>query len=210
MPRENIRVVWEVAEDEAMTQVVAEGTVIATPELAHSVHVDVPGLRPDRWYFYRFHAGGESSPIGRTRTTPRRNVLPQSMKFGFVSCQHYEAGYYTAYDHLRNEDPDLIAHLGDYIYEGPGKEGRVRRHTGPLLRELDDYRNRYALYKSDEMLQAAHAACPWIVTWDDHEVANNYAAHVPALANEPPGFLTRRANALHEHLNGEEVRVDGL
>lgn len=204
MPHANVQVRWQVASDEAMTKVVAEGTAIATPELAHSVHVEVPGLAPDRWYFYRFDAAGEASPVGRARTSPKKLDLPDRLRFAFASCQHYESGYYTAYEHMLKEDLDLVAHLGDYIYEGPGKTTAFRVHVGPLLRELVDYRNRHAQYKTDLALQAAHAMCPWLVTWDDHEFANNCAGAISEKPDDDPtAYLFRRAasyQAFYEHM----------
>jgi alkaline phosphatase D len=201
---EPVEVSWQVCDDEAMTKVVQKGTTIATPDWAHSVHVEVTGLRPDRWYWYQFKAGNETSPKGRTRTLPAANSTPERLKIAFASCQHYEAGYYTAYEHMAREGLDLILHLGDYIYEGAARDGFVRRHNSGELFTLDDYRNRYALYKADAALQAAHAAAPWLVTWDDHEVDNNYASLIPQ--RTPRGrisFAQRRANAYkayYEHM----------
>jgi alkaline phosphatase D len=204
MPAESIEVGWEVAHDEGFSKSVANGTAVVTPDLAHSVHVEVPGLEPDRWYFYRFHAAGETSPVGRARTTPAAGVVAERLRFAFASCQHFETGWYTAYQHMAAEDLDLIAHLGDYIYEGAGTDKKVRKHVGPLLHELADFRNRHAQYKTDPMLQAAHAKCPWLVTWDDHEVANNYADRIPDREKETPeGLLTKRINgyqAYYEHM----------
>lgn len=219
MPRENINVDWQVSDDEAMTKIVARGTAVATPELAHSVHVEVTGLQPGRWYFYQFHGAGGDSPKGRVRTAPQADELPERLRFAFASCQHWESGLYTAYQHMMQESLDLIAHLGDYIYEQAGKADRVRMHVGPLLKELDDYRNRHAQYKTDKFLQAAHAMCPWIVTWDDHEVANNYAASISEKPDESPEqLLAKRANAYrayYEHMplrsaqipNGPDCRL---
>ena len=141
-----------------MRQIVKKGSETATAEWAHSVHVEVDGLEPDRWYWYRFTTGGAESPVGRTRTLPLAASAPDRFRFAFVSCQNYEQGLFTAYDHLSHEDVDLIFHLGDYIYEGAGADGRVRKHAGPKLATLEHYRNRYAQYKSDPHLQAAHAA----------------------------------------------------
>ena len=194
---------WEVAADDAFRQVVRSGTAVADPRLAHSVHVEVSGLSPDRWYWYRFAAGDDESGTGRARTMPAPDSSPDRLAFSFASCQHFETGYYTAYEHLAAESPDLVFHLGDYIYEGAANP-RVRAHQGGELRTLDGYRNRYALYRTDADLQAAHAACPWTVTWDDHEVDNNYAGAVsedPAVGRE--GFLERRAaayQAYYEHM----------
>jgi alkaline phosphatase D len=175
MVAEPVEVAWQVAEDEAMTRVVRAGTATASAAWAHSVHVEVEGLRPDRWYWYRFKAGGEISPIGRTRTLPPAAQAAERLRFAFVSCQKYEVGFFTAYEHLAREDNDLVVHLGDYIYEKSDGNGAVRPHGTAEIYTLDDYRARYAIYKTDAALQAAHAAAPWIVTWDDHEVSNNYA-----------------------------------
>ncbi|KPJ76147.1 MAG: hypothetical protein AMS19_13345 [Gemmatimonas sp. SG8_23] len=168
---------WEVAHDEGFSRVVDRGRVTCVPELGFSAHVDVRGLEPDRWYFYRFTLPGASSPIGRLRTTPPAGTQ-QPLDFAFVSCQHWEHGLYTAYKHLAREDLSLVAHLGDYIYERATVEGQVREHPAYEPVSVEEYRARYALYKSDPALQAAHAAFPWIVTWDDHEVDNNYAGLV--------------------------------
>src|SRR5690606_35086387 len=123
---------------------------------------------------YRFQAGDAESVVGRTRTLPEPGTMPESLRFAFASCQHYETGLFTAYEHMAADELDLVLHLGDYIYEKGGREGLVRRHVGQELATLDDYRIRHAQYRSDPLLQAAHARCPWLVTWDDHEVDNNY------------------------------------
>lgn len=204
MPAEAVEVGWQVAEDEQMTRIVRSGTTVATPDWAHSVHVEVTGLEPNRWYWYRFRAGSEISPTGRSRTMPAAGDLADRLKFAFASCQHFEDGYYTAYDHMAREELDLIVHLGDYIYEGKAREDRPRKHVGDELNSVDDYRNRHALYKTDTFLQQAHRLFPWIVTWDDHEVDNNYANAI----SEEPGvsaetLLARRARAYqayYEHM----------
>ena len=168
---------WEVAEDEQFARVVKKGRATAAPELAFSIHVDVTGLEADRWYFYRFTTADAMSMVGRLRTTPPAGVATPLM-FGVVSCNHWEAGYYTAYGHLAREPRlDLVTHLGDYIYEyGPSENpNSPRRHASTEVRTLDQYRARYAQYKSDPNFQAAHARCPWEIVWDDHEVDNNYA-----------------------------------
>lgn len=204
MPLEVVEVKWEVATDEGMRRVVKKGTTLATPQLGHSVHVEVEGLKPDRWYWYRFTAGDARSPIGRTRTTPLLESTPEQLRFAFASCQHFEAGLYTAYEHMVKEPLDLIVFLGDYIYEGPGRNGQVRKHTGPEITELEHYRNRYAQYRSDPHLRAAHALCPWMVVWDDHEVDNNYAGAISEQENVTPDqLLLRRAaayQAFYEHM----------
>jgi alkaline phosphatase D len=182
--------------------VVDKGRTDAVPELAHSVHVEVEGLRPGREYFYRFRTGAEDSPVGRTRTAPRPNERVDKVRFAFASCQNWQNGLYTAYGHMAEEDLDLVVHLGDYIYEG-GVGAGVRPHNGPEIRSIADYRNRHALYKSDANLQAAHSAFPWIATWDDHEVENNYADETPENPLDIPTHMARRAaayQAYYEHM----------
>lgn len=196
MANEDVRVGWQVSEDDGFNTVVASGEAAAPTALAHSVHVEASGLRPHRWYFYRFRAGAELSPVGRFRTAPAATDLPARLRFAFASCQHYETGLFTAYEHMSREDLDLVVHLGDYIYEGPGREGQVRSHVGGEIMTIDDYRVRHALYKTDPYLQKTHAAFPWILTWDDHEVDNNYAdrfsEHADVSADD---LLTRRSHA---------------
>jgi alkaline phosphatase D len=194
---------WEVAEDEAFRKVVAKGSATASPELAHSVHVDASGLRPDRSYWYRFMLGDAVSPVGRTRTAPPRDALPSMLRVAVASCQHWEFGHYAAHRHIAAAAPDLVAFLGDYIYEwGPYQ----LRHPSRAIRSdesftLAQYRARYAQYKSDPDLQSAHHAAPWIVTWDDHEVANDYAGDIDERLSGD--FAARRAaayQAFYEHM----------
>ena len=158
---EEIDVRWEIAEDDAFRRIARSGWAVADPRLAHSVHVEIEGLGSDRWYWYRFAAGDYESAPGRTRTMPSATSEPSRLGFAFASCQHYETGYFTAYEHLAREQPDLVFHLGDYIYEGAANP-RVRAHRGGELTRLDDYRNRYALYRTDRDLQGAHAVAPWV------------------------------------------------
>ena len=111
---------WEVAEDEAFRKIAAKGSATASPHLAHSVYVDATGLRPDRWYWYRFMLGDAVSPVGRTRTAPANDVMPARLRLAVASCQHWEFGHYAAHRHVAQAAPDLVAFLGDYIYEwGP-------------------------------------------------------------------------------------------
>jgi len=195
MPSRPVKVGWEMATDPAMRKVVRSGSVDARPEWAHSVHVDARGLEPARWYWYRFKAGSALSPVGRTRTAPGTNASPESLRFAFASCQDWQAGYYPAYQRMAEEDLDLVVHLGDYIYEYGPQPGGPRLHDGPEVSSLESYRNRHALYHTDPALQAAHAAFPWVVTWDDHEVDNNYADEAAEDGATPEAFLRRRANA---------------
>lgn len=211
MPRENVEVSWELAEDEGMKNVVKTGTSVATPDLAHSVHVEVDGLKPDRWYWYRFRCGDAETKIARTRTLPLASADPDQMRMAFASCQHWESGYYTAYQHMAKEDLDLIFHVGDYIYEGGKDKGHTREHANGRCETLSDYRIRHAQYKTDEHLQAAHRLCPWFVTWDDHEVANNYAGPYPERTLAPSlKFLERRAGAYKAYYEHMPLRARSL
>ena len=195
---------WEIAHDDAFKQIAAQGTATALPELGHSIHVDVDGLEPDRWYWYRFMMGDAVSPVGRTRTAPAADALPSHLHFAFASCQHWEFGHYAAHRHIASMAPDLVVFLGDYIYEwGPYQSSHPDTPTGRDIESftLADYRLRYAQYKSDPHLQASHHAAPWIVTWDDHEVANDYADTRDERLDTQ--FLTRRAaayQAFYEHM----------
>jgi alkaline phosphatase D len=202
MPPEVLPVDWEIATDERMKSVVQHGTAYATPEWAHSLHVEPSGLDPGREYWYRFQSGGVRSPTGRTRTAPTAGAPLDRLKLGLVNCQHYEQGYFTAYRYLVADAPDLIVHVGDYIYEGNSVH-KVRHHNMPVAFTLDDYRARHALYKTDQNLASAHAAAPWLVTWDDHDVANDYANDVSEDDDDPQLFLARRAaayQAYYEHM----------
>lgn len=203
MPAVAIPVQWKISTDDQMTQVVQQGVVQAVPEWGHAVHVVVENLSPDQWYWYQFQVGEITSPIGRTRTLPASGFQVESLKFAYVSCQHYEYGHYTAYQHLAEESLDVVFHLGDYIYEGKPKSGRPRQHVGPNPVDLNTYRWRYALYKSDPQLQAAHAAFPFICIWDDHEVENDYAHDESQDFADPVLFRRRRQagyQAYYEHL----------
>lgn len=212
-PDQAYEVHWRIASDSNMLQEVQSGMAMASPELGHSVHVEVEGLEPGRWYWYEFRAGSEESQRGRTRTADAAGAQLEKLRFAFASCQHYETGYYTAYRHMVAEDLEVVFHLGDYIYEGgPSAEERPRKHNSPEIMTLDDYRNRYALYKMDEDLQAAHAAFPWIVTWDDHEFDNNYAADIPEEKGpmEHEAFLARRAAAYQVYYETMPLRRSAL
>jgi alkaline phosphatase D len=189
--RGSVQVDWEIASDEGMKRVVRRGSTMATPEFGHSVHADVDGLDANRWYWYRFKAGSASSPIGRTKTAPSRAT--DRIRFAFASCQNFQSGFYTAYQNMIREDIDAIVFLGDYIYETDAVG--ARRVTIPESKTLETYRARYAVYKSDANLREAHRLFPWILTWDDHEVQDNYAGLAPKDAQPKEEFQKRRAAA---------------
>ncbi|MEV2276839.1 alkaline phosphatase D family protein [Nocardiopsis sp. NPDC049922] len=205
MPDWRVPVQWQVSEDERFRRITATGTVVTEPDQAHAVHVEVEGLRPGAEYFYRFRCGREISPVGRTRTAPAPGARVDRFAFAFASCQSYTSGYYTAQAHLAQEDLDLVAFLGDYIYE-TGDQGEIGRghHPPREIRTLAEYRLRHAQYKSDGDLQAAHAAFPWAVVFDDHELENNWADDHSEDGDVPPEeFLRRRQaafQAYYEHM----------
>jgi len=190
-----IAVDWSLAEDERMSRVVRSGTASADARWAHSVHVEVGGLLANRPYWYRFTVNGKASPIGRSRTAPAANENVASLRFAYASCQQYEQGYYSALRHMADEELNAVLFLGDYIYEATWGRDLVRHHGSGRTTSLDDYRNRYALYKSDRDLQAAHAAHPWILTWDDHEVTDDYSNDVGPEDPDRRRFLAQRAAA---------------
>ncbi|ONI74039.1 alkaline phosphatase [Kribbella sp. ALI-6-A] len=215
MPDRSVNVRWEVAEDERFRRIVRRGVERATPAWGHSVHAEVHGLRPDRVYWYRFRIADQVSPVGRTRTAPRPSSALQSMSFAFVSCQAYTDGFFTAYDHLAAEDLDLVVHLGDYIYEGAGAGSIGRAHLPAAETfSLTDYRIRYAQYKLDPALQAAHAAAPWVVAPDDHDVENNWAGDHSQPDTEPDQdpavFRLRRAAAYQAYYENLPLRASSI
>ncbi|MFF8691944.1 alkaline phosphatase D family protein [Streptomyces sp. NPDC015144] len=216
MPRARVQVGWELARDERFRHVVRRGTATAHPEFDHSVHVEVKGLDAGRVLHYRFRAGNWTSPVGRTRTAPAPGARNSALSLAAVSCQAYHDGHFTAYRHLAREDVDVVFHLGDYLYEyAVNATGGARGYTDRRLpahfdREtltLEDYRLRYGLYKSDPDLIAAHAAHPFVVTWDDHETENNYAGGTPENDVPPAEFLLRRAAAYRAYWENQPLRA---
>ncbi|RPI44910.1 MAG: alkaline phosphatase, partial [Betaproteobacteria bacterium] len=198
------------ASDEAIRQVVRKGKAIAHPELGHAVHVEIAGLEPAREYFYRFTAGGEQSAIGRAKTLSGAGTTIDELRFAAAGCQKYEDGHFTAWRHIAAERLDFVFHYGDYIYEYNTPPSRT---IPPIVRTLpgvsgesytlDEYRQRYAAYKLDPDLQAAHASAPFVVSFDDHEVRNNWAGDFAARRTPPELFLLRRAAAFqawYEHM----------
>lgn len=217
LPEEGaVRVEWQIARDEHFSKVVRRGTATAHAEFNYTVHVDAKGLDPDRVYWYRFRAGKWTSPVGRTRTAPAHSAKIRDVRFGLVSCQAYHDGYFTALKHLATEDLDAVFHVGDYQYEyAVSAVGGARNYTDRTLpahfntetMTLGDYRLRYALYKTDPDLQAAHAAFPWFVTWDDHETENNYAGDTDENGDPPAEFLIRRAAAYRAYWENMPLRM---
>ncbi|MFF5185169.1 alkaline phosphatase D family protein [Streptomyces sp. NPDC000345] len=221
MPQQNVAVQWEISPDPRFASSVRRGTATARPEYGHSVHVDVRGLKPGRDYWYRFRAGGRISPAGRTRTAPRPLASGGSLRLALASCQNWQHGYFTPYADMLAQDPDVVLFVGDYIYESGPSATAVRRHEGsgePYT--LTQYRNRYAQYRGDPDLQRMHARAPWVVTFDDHEVDNDFAGEVPQDPDKQThdaftARLTAAYQAYYEHMpvrataipNGPHIRM---
>jgi len=223
LPHVAQQVGWDIAEDDTFSRIVQSGTALARPELGFSVHVEVAGLAPSRPYWYRFHTRQATSPTGRTRTVPAADAMPDRFRLVSAGCQNWEHGHFTAWRHIAEEaELDAVFHYGDYIYESgarlPGSRGRVpsvRPHAGEETYALDDYRQRYAQYRGDPDLAAAHAAHPFIATFDDHEVDNNWAgasseedgsARHPILV-PPEIFALRKAAAFQAWYEAMPVRA---
>ena len=209
MPAKDIEVLWEVSSTDAFDDIVSSGLVTAEERFGHAVHIDVPLSTGESIVFYRFRIGDYVSPIGKTRlSSPSGSTTP--IKVAAVSCQNYTDGFYNAYADLVEQSPDLVTFLGDYIYEsgvGTLDATTVRLHNSDEIKDLVAYRNRYALYRSDPLLQAAHAVCPWVITWDDHEVENNYANLTPQDSADAEGHAARRAAAYQAWWEHMPVRL---
>ena len=210
-PVNAIQVRWEVAEDYGFRQIVCSGEAHAGINRAHSVHVDINGLKPACTYFYRFHAAGKVSRVGRAMTLP---AAADSFRLALTACQHWEHGYFHAYRDMCAQKPQIILQVGDYIYEksfGAGPD--VRSFPSENPHSLNEYRARHALYKTDPDLQNAHAFCPWLVSPDDHEVENDYAGSTGAATSDPAAFLARRTAAYQayiEHMPLSQARIQSL
>ena len=208
MPRGlDVPVRWEV-QTLAGREPVADGVTVAPADHGHTVHLDVDGLDPDTAYRYRFSVGEYRTRWARTRTLPAAGTTPDEFVLAQVSCSQYDGARFAAYRDVAEHEPDLVVHLGDYIYEHPG--GGLRPGVVTAI-ELDDYRTQYALYRTDPNLRAAHAVAPWIITWDDHEVSNNYVGSTPDPDSESPdeaALLERRAAAYRAWWENQPVRLD--
>ena len=210
MPDEDIDVLWEMSTTESFDEITIAGIATASPQYGHSIHVIAAPANVTGLLHYRFRLGDYTSPIGTTRLSPSSDSL-EPVKIASASCQNWTAGFYTAYHDMAELAPDLVLFLGDYIYEGGVGSldaGAVRLHNSEEIRDLAAYRNRYGLYKSDPLLQAAHQMCPWVVTWDDHEVENNYANLTPEDPADNAGHTARRAAAYQAWWEHMPVRFD--
>jgi len=199
-----VEVRYELSTDPGFRHIIRAGRGVAYPARAHAVHVEIVGLRAGRAYWYRFHAMGVTSPIGRAATVPD---TADRLKIAMTSCQHWEQARFGVYRDIVAAEPDIILQLGDYVYEQSYSDGvKVREFGAPEPRDLDGYRRRHALYKTDPELQAAHRTCPWIVTWDDHEVLNDYAGLANREGLSPSAFAPRRAAAYQAYFEHMPIR----
>lgn len=208
LPRALLPLTWQIAEDEAFARIVQQGTVLADPALAHSVRVRVDRLRPARVYWYRFLAGGVASPVGRTRTAPAEHAEVDRLRLALASCQHYEQGWFTAHREMAGLDLDAVVFVGDYIYESTNRRYRLRSHEAELPATLDQFRARYVTYRRDPDLQACHAAHPWLLAWDDHEVRNDYAGGLGDDGLSPQAFLQMRTAAYQAYFEHQPLALD--
>ncbi|MFJ3302292.1 alkaline phosphatase D family protein [Streptomyces sp. NPDC086549] len=213
MPDAVVPVEWEIAEDERCRKTVRRGVAEARPEYGHSVHVDVRGLHPARTYWYRFRTAGQISPTGRTRTAPHPHSRGGSLRVALASCQNWQHGYFTPYADMLAQDPDFVLFVGDYIYESKPASTGVRRHEGsdePYT--LVQYRNRYAQYRTDPDLAAMHANAPWVVTFDDHEVDNDWAGEIPQDPDKQShdAFVARLTAAFQAYYEHMPVRATAI
>lgn len=209
-----VPVQWQVAADEKFGRIVTRGVELATEFDGWSVHVDVKGLEPAREYFYRFLVGAHASTVGRTKTAPAPGQSLGRLDFAWASCQKWEDGFFDAYKDLASSNLDVVFFLGDYIYEYAIKDEGARAgkaRPDSAAREtmmLNDYRDRYAMYKADENLAAAHASAPFVTTFDDHEVDNNWASQISQDDDDPKQFLLRRADAFKAWWENTPVRAN--
>lgn len=204
---QSISVVCEVFADAALRQPVRQWRVQTDAARAHSVHVVASGLQAGRPYWYRFVCGSATSPVGRARTSPGKNDVVDRLRMALASCQHYEQGYFAAHREMAQRDLDLVLFVGDYIYESSNPQYMLRKHLGGVPTLLDEYRDRHAQYKTDADLRACHAAHTWLMTWDDHEVVNDYANDLDRNFSDPQVFLRRRAAAYQAYFEHMPVRL---
>ncbi|WP_090044174.1 alkaline phosphatase [Limnohabitans sp. 2KL-27] len=204
---QSLEVVCEVFADAALRQPLRQWRVHTDAARGHSVHVVAQGLQPGRPYWYRFVCGNAISPVGRARTSPAADEAVARLRMGLASCQHYEQGYFAAHREMAQSDLDLVLFVGDYIYESSNPQYMLRKHAGGVPKLLDEYRDRHAQYKSDADLRACHAAHTWVMTWDDHEVVNDYANDLDRNFTDPQTFLRRRAAAYQAYFEHMPLRL---
>lgn len=209
-----IRIAWEVARDPEFRELVNSGSTETSAARDYTIKIDAAGLAPGSRYFYRFRSADHISPVGTTRTLPDHDAT--AVTLAVVSCSNYPAGRFHVYREIAlRQDLDAVLHLGDYIYEYPrggyasdkaAQLGREVLPEGEIL-TLMDYRARYAQYRRDADLQAAHQQHPFIAVWDDHEIANNTWREGAENHQSNEGeFETRKLQALQAYAEWMPVR----
>ena len=200
-----VDVTVELFADSALKQRVQMAVVTTDARRGHSVHLLVQSLQPGTDYWYRFRQGDALSTVGHTRTAPALQSDVASLRMALTSCQHYEAGLFVAHQEIAQQDLDFVLFVGDYIYESSNAQYTTRKHNTEEPKTLEQYRARYAQYKQDPMLQASHAAHPWVLMWDDHEVVNDYANQTDMKNTPVPEFLARRAAAYQAYFEHQPI-----
>lgn len=209
-----LEVVWEISTDESFSQIINTGKVETSQAQDFTLKVDADLLKADQHYYYRFKFGDVISPVGRTKTLAETTSL---VKFAVCSCSNYPAGYFHVYKEMAKQDFDVVIHLGDYIYEygadGYATEDAVKlgrtlaQDNSAEIVKLDDYRKRYALYRTDVDLQALHQRHPFIVIWDDHELSNDTWREGAENHQENEGnFIDRKLAALQAYFEWMPIR----
>lgn len=193
-----VPVIWEVAQDAQFKKIVQQGKTLASAEFDYCVHIEPQNLKANTWFFYRFIVGNLQSAVGRTRTLALATDDIQSLRLAYASCQNYDQGFYSAWRHMLQENLDAVLFLGDYIYEYPSLGTLGRHYVLGWAYDLVSYRERYTLYKSDPHLQAIHAQVPWIMSWDDHEVQNDYAGEQAGFSGPFGIDFAQRKIAAHQ------------
>jgi alkaline phosphatase D len=202
---ETLRVDVELFADVGLKRLVQKAEILTDSHRAHSVHLYVQHLQPSTDYWYRFRQGNAYSPVGHTRTAPAIDSNVREMRVALSSCQHYEQGQFIAHAEIAKQKLDFVLFMGDYIYESSNSQYAIRKHNGDEPKTLAQYRERYEQYKRDPMLQAAHAAHPWVLMWDDHEVVNDYANDQDRNYTDPQQMLLRRAAAYQAYFEHQPV-----
>ena len=202
---EALRVKVELFADAALKHRVQKTEVMTDETRGHSVHAHLQKLQPSTHYWYRFTQGDAFSAVGHTCTAPALNAEVQKLSIALASCQHYEQGQFMAHTEIAQQKLDFVLFMGDYIYESSNPQYALRKHLGDEPKTLAQYRERYEQYKRDPHLQAAHAAHPWVLMWDDHEVVNDYANDQDRNYTDPQQFLLRRAAAYQAYFEHQPV-----
>ena len=210
----DIPVAWEVASDPEFKSLVTNGSTKVSAKTDYTIKIDALGLQAGTSYFYRFSSGSTISVMGKTKTLPKGNV--ERTKLAVFSCSNYPAGFFNVYGlAAKQDDIDAVLHLGDYIYEY-GRDGYATENAEALGRlvlpegeiiSLNDYRTRYAQYRTDKDLQALHSVAPFICVWDDHEIANDtYVGGAQNHQDNEGDFEQRKLSALQAYFEWMPIR----